>query len=178
MQTESSTKPRRKGQSEILSLSQRFGEMVSVAIVLLILAFYVYNQVANTGFFTSKFGGWEMFAFYGSILLSLVPSIGRAIIGRRNPIRPYEAGTNLFFAFASLYLLLVFPFNFAHLTDALPLGTHFVLSWVSNYIAKIVFVLAIVGSLISAGVNFVRYLTFVPTKEAREPTQVLPQGTR
>jgi hypothetical protein len=159
---------KRRGTNEILSAGQRFGEAVSAVIVLLILAFYLYHQVANTGFFTSKFGGWEMFAFYGSILLSLVPPIGRAVIGRRNPVRPVEAACNLFFAFASLWLLFVFPFNFAHFANALPGGIRFALSWVTDDIAKLVLVLVFLGTLISAAVNIVKYLTFAPVKEMQE----------
>lgn len=159
---------KRRGNNEVLSAGQRFGEVVSGAIVLLILAFYIYNQLTNTGFFTSKFGGWEMFAFYGSIFLSLVPPIARAVIGRRNRVRPLEAACNIFFAFASLYLLGVFPFNFAHFGDALPGAIRFALSWVTNDIAKVVLVLAFLGGLISAGVNVVRCLTFVPIEEAEE----------
>jgi len=163
MQSESQTKAlRRKGNNEFLSPAQRFGELVAVVIVLLILAFYLYHQFANTGFFTSEFGGWAMFAFYGSIMLSLVPPIARAIIGRRNPVRPLEAGCNLFFAFASLWLLIVFPFNFAHFADALPAAIRFTLSWVTDWIAQVVLFLAFLGGLISACVNVIRYLTFTP----------------
>jgi hypothetical protein len=149
---------------EFLELGQRFGEVVSAVIMLAIFAFYVYHQVANTGFFTSSFGPWEMFAFYGSILLSLTPPVARAVIGRRNPVRPYEAAVNLFFAGVMLYLLGVFPFNFAHFTDALPAAVRFTLFWVTNDIAKIAIVLAFIGGIISAAVNIVKYLTFVPVE--------------
>jgi hypothetical protein len=159
---------RNKNNNEILSLGQRFGELVSVVIVLLIFGFYVYHQVANTGFFTSNFGVWEMFAFYGSILVSLIPPISRALIGRRNPVRPIEAFCNLFFAFASLCLLFVFPFNATHFAYALPTATRFAFSWVTNDIARIVLVLMFIGGMISAFVNIVRYLTFTPlVKEER-----------
>lgn len=160
---------RRKGNNEFLDLGQRFGEIVAAVIVLLILAFYLYHQTSNTGFFTAKFGGWEMFAFYGPIILSLVPPIGRAVIGRRNPIRPYEAAGNIFFAFALLYLLIVFPFNFAHFSDALPTFLRFTLSWVTNDIAKVVLALAVAGGLISAGYNIVKYVMYHPTASSSQP---------
>jgi len=163
MQTEPQIEyPKRRGNNEILGGRQRFAEVVSALIVLLVLGFYLYHQIANTGFFTSNFGGWAMFAFYGSIMLSLVSPIARAVIGRRNRVRPLEAACNIFFAFSSLYLLIIFPFNFAHFGDALPGAIRFLLSWVTNDIAKVVLVLAFIGGLISAGVNIVRYLTFRP----------------
>lgn len=147
----------RKRGDEFLSWGQRSGEVISALIGLAIFAFFAYHQMMNTGFFTSSFGPWEMFAFYGSILFSLVPALARAAVGRRNPVRPYEAAINLFFAAAALYLLGVFPFSFAHFSDALPVALRFVASWVSNDIAKVALVLMFVGSLISAGVNLVRY---------------------
>jgi hypothetical protein len=152
--------PKRRESKEILSGWQRFGELVSAFVVLLILAFYLYHQFKNTGFFTPSFGGWAMFAFYGSIVLSLLPPISRAVIGRRNPVRPLEAGCNIFFAIALLYLLSVFPFNFAHFAVALPVAVRFLLSWITNGIAKAFMVLGIVAVLISAIVNIVKYLSF------------------
>jgi hypothetical protein len=152
----------RRGQTEILTIPQRFGELVSVAIILLILAFYVYHQMANTGFFTTKFGPLEMFAFYGSIVLSLVPAGLRAFMGRRNPVRPIEATCNAFFAFASLWLFYVFPFNFTHFPDALPEAIRFMFWWLTNDIARIALLLAFVGGLFSAGYNVVRYVVSKP----------------
>ena len=159
---------RRRNANEVLDPGQRSGEVASVFIAILVLAFFTYHQVANTGFFTSRFGDLEMFAFYGSIVLSLAPPIARAVVGRRNPVRPLEAASNLFFAFASLYLLTIFPFNFAHLSDALPPAIRFVLLWVTNDIAKILFAIAFLGSLISAAVNAIRYIIFNPSTDSAE----------
>jgi hypothetical protein len=161
MQSEPPTQyPKRRENKEILSGPQRFGQSVSACVVLLILAFYLYHQFENTGFFTSSFVGWAEFAFYGSIVMSFLPPTARAIIGRRNSVRPLEAASNIFFAIASVYLLFVFPFNFAHFADALPVATRFLLSWLTNEIAKAVWVLAIVAVLISAVVNVAKYLSF------------------
>jgi len=151
---------KRHSGKEVLTLPQRFGQMVSVIAIVLILAFYLYHQVENTGFFTSKFGAWEMFAFYGSILLSLLPPLARAWLGRRNSVRPLEALCNAFCAMALIFLLVVFPFNFKHFADALPVVTRFLFAWLSNDIAKIAMVLGILGTGISAIVNGVRYLLF------------------
>jgi hypothetical protein len=37
--------------------------------MLLCMSFFVYHQVARTGFFTAAFGGPAMFFFYGPMLL-------------------------------------------------------------------------------------------------------------
>lgn len=157
---EDRTTPNYGGKKEILKIGQRFGEVFGVVVILLIMAFFVYNQIANTGFFTSGFGQWAMFAFYGSILLSLVLPLARAVIGARHPVRPLEAASNIFSIFAALYLLTIFPFNFAHFADALPSTVKFAFSWISNDIAKLGLMLIILGSMMSAVVNIVKYMTF------------------
>jgi len=158
MQTESEAKY--ASRKDYLTLPQRFGELTSVIFILLLLAFYAYNQIENTGFFTSKFGGWEMLALYGSISLSLLPPLMRAKIARRNSVRPLEAFCNLFFAFSILYLLLVFPFNFAHFPDALPAFVRFMFWWLTNDVARILIFLGFLGALASFITNIVKYGNF------------------
>jgi hypothetical protein len=160
MQSNTESKTHEGNRQEFLTLPQRFGEIVSAIIITLILGFYLYQQFENTGFFTSGFGPWEMFAFYGSILLSLLPPLTRARFGRRNPVRPLETFTNIFFVFSMIFLLEVFPFDFAHFPDALPQAIRFMFWWLTNDVAKIAMVLAIFGGLISAGVNIVRYISY------------------
>src|SRR5271165_4520959 len=156
MQNESQTKPLRRGQSEYLSFPQRFGELVSVVCILLFLGFYIYHQVANTGFFTSKFDGWSMLALYGSMIISLAPPLARAFVGSRNPVRPVEAFSNLVFALSCAFFFVVFPFNFAHFADAFPQAVRFLFWWLTNDVAKIALVLGVLGGLVGAGVNIVR----------------------
>lgn len=101
MQTEPWNQSRgQRRNNEILSPAQRFGELVSVIIILLIMGFYVYNQVAKTGFFTSNFVGWTVVVFYGTFALSILPALLRATIGRRSPVRPFEAAFNFMSAAA------------------------------------------------------------------------------
>src|SRR5579862_1771353 len=117
---------RQRGKNnEVLTLGQRFGEIVSVFIIFLILGFYLYHQFANTGFFTGNFVGWVVFVFYGSFALSVLPALLRAVIGRRNPVRPFEAAFDLLLASGFIYLLAVFPFNFSHFSFALPEAIRF-----------------------------------------------------
>ena len=159
--------------NEHLDVGQRAGEIVAAAIFPLIFGFFAYHQIANTGFFTSSFGSWEMLAFYGSIFLSMIPPLARAVVGHRNPVRPYEAAVNIFFALATLYLLGVFPFNFAHFADGFPAAARFAFSWITNDIGRIVMMLMLVGSFVSAGVNILRYLTLNPgVSQRREPIMV------
>lgn len=142
---------------EVLSTPARWGEFVMVAAMLFLLGFLVYHQSVNSGFFTSKFGTLEMVCLYGPILLSFAAPIVRAVTGRRNPARPFDAATNLFLGLGSLWLLIVFPFDFTHLADTLPTGLRFVLAWVTNDIGRIPLILQIIVGPISALLNAWRY---------------------
>lgn len=147
------------GNKEFLNLSQRCGQVFAVVVILLIFAFFWYNQITNTGFFTSNFGQLEILALYGSILLSIIPPLARAVIGARNPARPLEAVSNVFSIFACLFLLTVFPFNFAHFTVALPPTVRFAFSWITNDFAKLALMLIILGCMVSAFFNVVKFMT-------------------
>jgi hypothetical protein len=149
-----------KAKQEILTLSQRFGEIITVVASLMLFAFLLYHQLADTGFYTDEFGGVEQICLYAPLLFSLVAPLTRAAKGRRNPARPWEAVGNLLLALGSGWLLRVFPFDYTHLADALPSGLRFILSWVTDDIAKIVFVLQIIIASISALVITWKYLSF------------------
>lgn len=146
-------------EKEVLSTPARWAELVIVAAMLVLLGFLVNHQSVNSGFFTEKFGTFEMVCLYGPILLSLAAPIVRAVIGRRNPARPYEAATSLFLGLGSLWLLNVFPFDFTHLADTLPSGLQFVLAWFTNDIGRIPLILQVIIGPISAIVHLWKYAT-------------------
>ena len=155
---------------DVLSLPARFGEAIGVFVLLLWLGFLAYHQIADTGFYTDEFGFLEMVCLYGPAILALIAPITRAVTGRRNPARPYEAFASMFQAAGAIWLLIVFPFDYAFLADALPDPIRFVLSWVTDDIARIIFIIMIIASPITAMTNLWRYLTF-PRFSDREPTR-------
>lgn len=141
-----------KRDREILTASERLTEPISIVVMLLLFSFFVYHQAADTGFFTDRFGPVEMFFLYGPLLLSALAPIIRAATGRRNLARPAEVITNLFLAAAAAWFLVVFPFDFMHLADALPEGLQFLLAWVTNDIGRITLILQlIVAPLVALG---------------------------
>jgi hypothetical protein len=154
---------------EALTPAQRGGELVSVAVMLLLFAFFVSHQVRQTGFFTAKFGAVEMVCVYGPILFFLVAPVVRAVTGRRNPARPFDVVSNMFLALAAVYLLLVFPFNCAHLADALPSALRFLLAWVTDEIGRVVLILQIIVGTIWAIVTVVIYLSVRRREHATPP---------
>ena len=148
-----------KTDKEVLTTAQRVGELIGDVPMLLLFSFFVYHQVANTGFFTAKFGALEMFCLYGPMLLSLVAPVVRAVSGRRNPARPFDIATYLFLAIAAIWFLIAFPFNFAHLADALPGALQFVLAWITNDIGRIFLILQVIIGPISAILTTWKYLS-------------------
>ncbi len=133
-----------KTNHEILTTSERVGSLATVVCMIVLLGFFAAHGSANTGFFTAKFGALEMLALYVPILVSFVAPIVRAISGQHNPARPFEAVMNFSLALGSLWLAIVFPFSFAHLTDVMPSAIRFVLSWINDDIGRFVLVLQVI----------------------------------
>lgn len=148
-----------KTENEILTPSQRWCGLATVVAMLVLLGFFAAHQLANTGFFTAQFGSLEMLALYGPILISFAAPIARAISGRHNPARPFEAAMNFALAIGSLWLAIVFPFNFAHLTDVLPGAIRFVLSWINNDIGRLVLILQVIIGLIVAPLTIITFFS-------------------
>jgi hypothetical protein len=146
-------------------------ELLLVGAMLLLGGYLVIHQVTNTGLFTAKFGSLEMLCLYGPILLALVAPMVRALTGHRNPARPFEIATNLFLAIGSLWLLIAFPFSFAHLADALPGGLRFVLAWFTDDVGKVALVLQVIIGPISALLTARKYLSIRGRERALHPGQ-------
>ena len=148
-----------KTEKETLTPAERWLEGIGIIAMPLLFGFLAYHQWANTGFFTDRFGSLEMFCLYGPIIFNLSAPIIRALTGRRNPARPFEAATSLFLAVGSLWLLIAFPFDFSHLADALPGPIRFVLAWVTDGIGKALMILQVVLGPISALPTIWKYLS-------------------
>ncbi len=161
----------KKQEKEVLSTPQRWLELLLIAAMLLLFGFLVYHQLANTGFFTAKFGSLEMLCLYGPILLSLVAPVARALTGRRNPARPFEVTTGLLLAIGSLWLLVAFPFNFSHLADPLPGPIRFVLSWITDDIGKVPLILQVIIGPLTALATTRKYLAIRGRKPETYPGQ-------
>lgn len=140
----------------ILTIPDRIGEIVGIFLTLLVVSFFVYHQTTDTGFMTSEFGLVATFLFYGSFALSIVNSLAKITIGRRDTARPFELASNVFTAIAALWFLSAFPFNFAHLADPLPSFLRFILSWISNSIGWVIILLSALISIIVAVANAIR----------------------
>jgi hypothetical protein len=130
--------------------AKRWGGLHTVGMMLLLLAFFAYHQWKQTGFFTSKFGMTEMIALYLPIILSLVPPIQRAILGRVNPSRPVEACADFLLAIGSLWLWQVFPFNFADIAVIFPERMRLAFVWLTDSVGRFILLLQVIVGFVSA----------------------------
>jgi len=140
-----------------LNPGQRSGEVFGVIISFLVLLFFVENQVKGTGFFTSRFGPEEQALFYGTWLAGVAVSLARASVGRRNPVRPFDALDGALLVVTSLVFLRVFPFDFAHFPDLLPQAIKPAFFWLTNSVGRVVLVLGAIGGFASMLYNAVVY---------------------
>lgn len=143
---------------EILSPLERAGEVIIIGFMIALFAFFILHQTTGTGFFTEKFGPLEALCLYVPLLLGLSAPTIRALSGKRQPARPFEAATSLFLSAGSLWLLIAFPFDYSHLADVLPAGIQFILRWVTDDVAGIVLLLQVIIGPISAGLVMMRFL--------------------
>ena len=117
----------------------------------LIVLYFVVHQVWSTAFFTAKFDTLEMVLFYGSFSFAIVSSSLEGIFGQRLLSRLFDVFGGLIFAtISSVWLFVVFPFEFAYFADVLPEYLRFLLKWVSNDVARVLMVLAIIVTFAAA----------------------------
>jgi hypothetical protein len=142
-----------------MRVSERFGEFFGAFISFLVILYFFASQANGTGFFTSGFGPVEQMMFYGPMLFGIAVGIIRGAYGRKNAIRPLEVLRSAFLAISAFWLLLVFPFEFTHLTALVPLFIQLAFSWVSNPVGQLVLVLMGLGGLVSMFFNAVVYVS-------------------
>lgn len=157
-----------EAKKDIMPMAERWGQIAPVAGILIVLLFFLVHQNMSTGLFTSQFGAAEAFLFYVPMVLVLLAMMTRMIIGRKNAVRPFDAIAFAFVAAATIWLYIVFPFDFTHLADVLPSFLRFVLRWITDGIARIVMIIQILGSAFFAGYTA---LLYVAVKQELSKTQ-------
>ena len=157
-----------EAKKDIISFSERVGNIVGVVIGILFVLYFVAHQTGSTGFFTSEFGTLEAILFYGSIIFGIATAAFRGLSGRKNLARLLDIFETIFAAVAITWLFAVFPFDFSHLADVLPDFLRFLLQWISNDIAKALMVLGIIVSLVMTVYTAMFYV--LVRKELSKPT--------
>ncbi len=135
-----------EAKKDTISMSERGGLIFPILGGFIVIAFFALHQVWATGFFTQGFGSIEAFLLFAPLILFELTFVARMAIGRKNVVRPFDAATLIFVALATVWLYVVFPFNFPHLPDVLPNFVRFAISWITAEIARAVMIIQILGA--------------------------------
>lgn len=104
---------------------------------ILVFLYLVAHQIWSTGFFTVVFGPIEMFMLYGSWISWAITSGLEGVLGQRFLSRLFDTfGGIIFIVVATVWLFVIFPFEFAYFADVLPVFLRFLVQWISNDIAR------------------------------------------
>ena len=125
--------------------SERVVGIAIVVISVLMVLYFVAHQIQSTGFFTATFGTLEILLLYGLLILGIISAGLEGVLGLRLLSRLFDVfGGLIFGAVCTVWLLVVFPFEFAYFADVLPDSLRFLVQWISNDIARVLMVLAII----------------------------------
>ncbi len=148
----------KEARSDAISMSERWGQLIPLAGTALVILFFVIHQTRPTGFFTAEFGTLATVLTWGMVAVGTIPFFVRMIKGSKNYTRPFEIGSMAVSFVALLYLLIVFPFNFAHFAAPLPASLEFLLDWVPSVLGWWVLAIGVVGSALFAVYTLFLYL--------------------
>jgi hypothetical protein len=135
------------------------GWTISVILTLCAFGFYYAHQTWSTGFFTTGFSSGLAILLYVSVLYLIVNATAKLVTGRQSTLALIELVGALLTGIATVCLFVVFPFNFAHVGDVLPNQLQFLLSWVTNDIGRILYGVAVLGSVIAILVDSAKLMT-------------------
>ncbi|UCE37470.1 MAG: hypothetical protein JSW00_18770 [Thermoplasmata archaeon] len=145
--------------------------IAAVVVLILIVLYYIAHQLSSTGFFTDKFGPFEMLFLYGSLIEWIVVAT-LEVFGRKDLSRDIDAfGGIIFVTIGGAWLFVVFPFEFVYFADMLPDSLRFLLQWISNDIAKVIILLWTIFHLVAA-VYYGILRVFVRKARALESTSI------
>ena len=122
-------------QEEISNEIETDDKVASVILIIingLISYFLIVHQTSSTGFFTPKFGTYEMILLYGIPVYWITTSV-LILVGQKNPSRDLDSYGGLFFAAIAFGWLIVFyPFDAAYFSAVLPESLIFLGGWVTD----------------------------------------------
>jgi len=159
-----------RGKSEAekgIPFSERVVGIALVGLSVMMVWYFVAHQTRSTGFFTPTFGKWEMVMLYGLLILGMISAGLEGVFGKRLYSRIFDVfGGLLLAAVFTTWLLVLFPFDFAYFADVSPESLSFLVRWISNDIARVLMVLAIIVYLGAAAYCPIAY-GFVSKRESK-----------
>jgi hypothetical protein len=136
--------------SDEIASEDKAASILLIVVNALLGLYLILHQTVSTGFFTPKFSGFEMIMLYGIPIYWITTSV-LILIGQKHPSRDLDSYGGLFFAtFAIGWLIVVFPFDFAHFANVLPVFLRFLVQWISNEFALVLLILLFIIHLILA----------------------------
>ncbi|MFW9777830.1 MAG: hypothetical protein ACFFE8_03170 [Candidatus Heimdallarchaeota archaeon] len=124
--------------------------VVIIAISLPLMLYFYLHQTMSTGFFTQKFDFLEAVFLYGIFLYWIITSV-LILIRQKHASRDLDSFGGLAFAtIGSLWLIIIFPFDFVRFTEASPDILKIFVQWISNEIALVILMLAFIAHLVLA----------------------------
>jgi len=135
---------------EKLKPGERIFGIIIVVFCALAILYFTAHQLLLTGFFTSKFSIIEIVFFYGFWVMWIITATLESILSQRLLSRLFDVFGGIIFAtIASLWLLIVFPFEFAYLSNVLPGPIRFLVQWISNDVARVIIVILFIFHLLA-----------------------------
>jgi hypothetical protein len=141
-----------------LKNSDRFGQMIGIIGIVIVIVFFTYHLTKSTGFFTSAFVDFDAALFFGINIFGIFPQFIRLVMNRKTPSRPFDIINSVLLFVALIYFVAKFPFDFSHFADPLPASLEFLFNWVSNGLASALMVSGILGMLFALPYQTLLYL--------------------
>jgi hypothetical protein len=108
-----------------------------------------------------------MIMLYGSWICWIITSALEGVFGQRLLSRLFDSfGGIIFIVLATVWLLVVFPFEFNYFGNVLPDSLRFLVLWISNDIARVLMVIYIIVMGIAAIYSPIAY-KFIEIKQVK-----------
>ncbi len=148
---------RSKPDQPAMTSMRRWSGLYTIGLILLVLIFFAIHQWRHTAFLTYRFGPAERIALYLPIVFSMAAPLMRTIQGKTNPARFLEAISDILLAAGSTWLLVTFPFSFAHFADIFPANLQPAFGWITDSVGRVILGLQIAIAAISVLTTLVTY---------------------
>ena len=100
---------RKEIRKDVLKRADRFGQVIGIIGVLIVIIFFYFHLTSSSGFFKSTFDTFDAALFFGINAIGIVPQFIRLVKGRKNPARFFDIINTALLLVAMVYFLSKFP---------------------------------------------------------------------
>jgi hypothetical protein len=130
--------------------SERVWSVIFFVVSITMLIYLASLQIEGSNFYTDKFGMLEMLGQYGFWLVWVITAGLEGVLGRRFESRVFDIfGGILFATVATLWLVIVFPYDFSYFTDLMPDLIKPLFDWINNEIGRLILFLVFIFHLVA-----------------------------